>query len=205
MNMIQLSSRIYRLLLRAYPAHFAAEFGEDMLWCFEAACTDRFRKSGVWGIAAYWFHILPDWALTVTKERLKQSGYEGADTMDTMQFNHQYRSMLAVFSRALRAGYNIKQAFEIIAEHAPEPTRSFAAQVLLEVDQGSNLLDAIRKASTQSGSEYPAHLVEMLEEQRANGGNFADKLDAYQNDLLPVLEDQGWAQTVDLQDGYPQS
>ena len=199
---ISWSSRIYRWLISAYPATFRAEYGAEMVWYFEDICRDTLHKKGVWAVLMLWLRLLSDWSLTVVKERLVEAGYTGAKHMNTAEFNNQYTSTLALFSRALRGGYNVKQCLEIIVRHAPEPTKSAFQKVLNQVEAGANLMDAFGTMKAGIQSAYNERMMAILSEQMVNGGNLADKLDTFNREIYPELGDAGWAKQVDLDDDY---
>jgi hypothetical protein len=193
------SSRIYSLLLGFYPRSFREDYAQEMLWCFEDMAHAAFKEYGAWGIARLWLRVLPDWCFTLIKEQLENIGYKGAKQMS---FNNQLTSTLALFSRALRAGYNIKQTFEIIVEHAPEPTKSRFKAMLEQVESGKSWIEAVELAKDNTNSNYGQRLLEIFKQQLEEGGNLADKLDAYNREIYPELGDEAWAKKVDLEDGY---
>lgn len=60
------AERIYRMLLRAYPAHFRAAYGEAMVQLFR----DRWRDALRLGTPLqFWLHIAADVATTVPQHR----------------------------------------------------------------------------------------------------------------------------------------
>lgn len=201
-RVISWSSWIYARLLKAYPERFRSDYTQEMLWCFEDMCKVALRKSGSFGLFGLWLRVLPDWGLTVIKEHLQERGYRKAKQMETTQFNHQLTSTLALFSRALRDGYNVKQAFEIIAEHAPEPTKSTFKALLNKVESGANWFQAFGEIGTELNSNYWNQLVEVMKKQLDEGGNLADRLDNANREFYKELGDEAWAKQVELDDGY---
>jgi hypothetical protein len=193
------SSRVYGLLLRLYPKSFREDYAQEMLWCFEDMAFDAVKKYGGWGMPRLWLRVLPDCCFTLVKEHLENLGYQGAKNMS---FNNQLTSTLALFSRALRAGYNVKQCFEIIVEHAPEPTKSRFKAMLEQVEAGKTWLEAIEIAYENTNSPYGQRLLAIFKQQLEEGGNLADKLDSYNREIFPELGDEAWAKMVDLKDGY---
>jgi hypothetical protein len=193
------SSRVYGLLLRLYPKSFREDYAQEMLWCFEDMALDATQKYGGWGMTRLWLRVLPDWCFTLVKEHLENLGYQGAKQMS---FNNQLTSTLALFSRALRAGYNVKQCFEIIVKHAPEPTKSRFKAMLERVESGKTWLEAVELAYEDTNSPYGQRLLQIFKTQLEEGGNLADKLDEYNREIYPELGDEAWAKKVDLEDGY---
>ena len=55
------SDRLYRLLLRAYPAAFRARFAPEMAQVFRTLCRDTYSESGAGGLAWLWLAALWDW------------------------------------------------------------------------------------------------------------------------------------------------
>lgn len=199
---VQWSSRVYRLLVNAYPKHFLDEYVDEMVWCFEDMCTASIRKRGLRGLIKLWLRTLPDWGFTVIKEHLHNLGLRGAHNMDYTQFNTQLTSTLALFSRALRSGNNVKQAVEIITQYAPEPTKAVFDRLLTKVESGTAWLDAFEEISGEVKSQEFDKVMNAMRTQIAEGGNLADRLDEVNRDIYTVLGDTAWAKAVDLQDGY---
>jgi type II secretion system (T2SS) protein F len=196
------SSWFYSLLIKAYPKTFRGDYAQEMLWCFEDMYADALKKDGKLGLVGLWLRILPDWGMTVIKEHLQALGYRKARQMETTQFNNQLTSTLALFSRALRSGYSVKQAFEIIAEHAPEPTKSAFKRVAQKIEEGIDAFQAFAELGEELNSSYWNHAVAVMTKQRAEGGNLADRLDEVNRELYKELGDEAWAKSVDLDDGY---
>lgn len=196
------SSRIYGLVLYLYPQRFRDDYAQEMLWCFEDMAAAAVKQYGGWGMTRLWLRVLPDACLTAVKEHLINFGHQGAKNMDTLQFNKQYTSTLALFSRALRAGYNVKQAFELIAEHAPEPTKSAFMKLLAKLEAGKNWLEAFDEVSKEQQSPYLDKTLAIFKQQIEEGGNLADRLDNYNREIFTELGDEAWAKQVELEDGY---
>lgn len=196
------SSWFYGLLIKGYPKIFQGDYAQEMLWCFEDMCADALKKDGNLGLIGLWLRVLPDWGMTVIKEHLQELGYRKARQMETTQFNSQLTSTLAVFSRALRDGYSVKQAFDIIAEHAPEPTKSAFKKLVKKIEEDIDVFQAFGELGKELNSNYWDHAVEIMQKQREEGGNLADRLDEVNRELYKELGDEAWAKSVDLDDGY---
>lgn len=199
---IRWSSWFYALLIKAYPQRFRGDYAQEMRWCFQDMCTDALKKDGGLGLFGLWLRVLPDWGLTLIKEHLTEIGYRKAKQMETTQFNNQLTSTLAVFSRALRSGYNVKQTFEIIAEHAPEPTKSAFQKLLKKIEDGANWFQAFGELGGEVNSDYWNQLVDVMKKQLDEGGNLADRLDNANREFYKELGDEAWAKSIDLDDGY---
>lgn len=198
-SLILWSSRVYGLLLQAYPKSFRETYAQELAWCFEDMALAAVKKQKTWGMIRLWLRVLPDWGFTLIKEHLENSGYQGAKSMS---FNTQLTSTLALFSRALRGGYNIKQSFEIIVEHAPEPTKSRFKAILDLVESGKTWLEAVELAEETTNSPYGQRLLAIFKTQLEEGGNLADRLDTFNREIYPELGDEAWAKKVELEDGY---
>jgi hypothetical protein len=68
---VNISTRIYRCLLFAYPAHFRRRFGNQMLQTFRDCYRFEVNKAG------FWLRTLGDLVLTAVRERADSSGREG--------------------------------------------------------------------------------------------------------------------------------
>jgi putative ABC transport system permease protein len=66
--MVQLSTRLYRLLLLAYPAPFRNEYAGQMTNMFSARCVDEVGSAGWAGLILLWLEVLSDIAITAPKE-----------------------------------------------------------------------------------------------------------------------------------------
>jgi hypothetical protein len=65
------SERIYRVLIRAYPARYRREYAEPMAQLFR----DRLREAKTaWAVSRLWMHTLADLASTVPTTHLERLG-----------------------------------------------------------------------------------------------------------------------------------
>ncbi len=70
MNIIILSVRLYRMLLKLYPANFRSEYGDEMLCVFRDSCRERYRTSGRKGVIRLWLPLLADLLANALAERI---------------------------------------------------------------------------------------------------------------------------------------
>lgn len=63
-----LSCRVYKLLLVAYPSGFRREYGDQMLQVFRDCYRDESRRNDHVAIAGYWLRTLLDLVLTAARE-----------------------------------------------------------------------------------------------------------------------------------------
>lgn len=71
---MNLSTRVYGLLLLAYPPEFRHEFGSQMLQVFRDSYRAEARSGSV---PSFWLRTLLDLILTAAKERADRSGTKG--------------------------------------------------------------------------------------------------------------------------------
>ena len=85
-RLLGVSERIYRLLLRAYPAAFRRAYGPAMVQLFRDCGRDAVRARGGAGLPALWRHTLGDLVRSGLRERLTPAADlappERSDPMD---------------------------------------------------------------------------------------------------------------------------
>jgi hypothetical protein len=69
---VELSVRVYEVLIKAYPASFRREYGSELMLVFREHITDAWRKRGAIGVMAAWFWVLGDLARTVPAEHVHE-------------------------------------------------------------------------------------------------------------------------------------
>lgn len=67
---VKISERIYRWLVRLYPAPFRKAFGHSMEQVFCDQCLDAVQRKGTLGLMALWLRVLSDFVWTCPKEHL---------------------------------------------------------------------------------------------------------------------------------------
>lgn len=80
------AARIYRALLRLYPADYRREYAAPMAQLFRDLCRDAYRQHGRVGLARLWRRVLADTVVTAAIEHihaLEKGVY-------TMSKQHQY-------------------------------------------------------------------------------------------------------------------
>jgi hypothetical protein len=65
---IEFSVRIYKTLIKAYPASFRREYENEMSLVFREHITDVLQKRGTVGLMTAWFRLLGDLAWSAPKE-----------------------------------------------------------------------------------------------------------------------------------------
>ena len=69
---VEFSVRVYELLIRAYPASFRREYGNEMTQVFRELARDALRQRGALGIMMAWFGVLSDLVWTALQEHLSE-------------------------------------------------------------------------------------------------------------------------------------
>jgi hypothetical protein len=62
-------SRIYGLMLLAYPSTFQREYSREMVVVFRTRARDVVQNEASWALLAFWLHIVWDWLRTIVRER----------------------------------------------------------------------------------------------------------------------------------------
>ena len=65
---LQVSSRIYRRLLRLYPARFRQNYGAEMADIFNLMCQEAAQTRGWWGLTRLWGFTLHDFIVNLLAE-----------------------------------------------------------------------------------------------------------------------------------------
>lgn len=66
---VALSTRIYRVLLAAYPSDFRQAYGRHMTQAFRDACRETYAADGSRGLLVLWCHTLADLVRTAMQEQ----------------------------------------------------------------------------------------------------------------------------------------
>jgi hypothetical protein len=90
-----LSCRIYRVLLAAYPSDFRREYGPSMLQVFRDSYRDASRRQKKLARANYWLAILCDLVVTAPKQHIENVG-KANSTMNNIR-----RDLVAVIGCAV--------------------------------------------------------------------------------------------------------
>lgn len=71
-NLLNLSTRFYRLLLNAYPARFRSEYGPHMAQLFRDDARDTLHNRGHAALAGLWLLVLLDLLKTAINEHIRE-------------------------------------------------------------------------------------------------------------------------------------
>jgi hypothetical protein len=69
---IELSVRIYKMLIKAYPVSFRREYKNEMTLVFREHITDVLQKRGTFGLVTAWFRLLGDLVWSAPKEHFRE-------------------------------------------------------------------------------------------------------------------------------------
>jgi serine/threonine protein phosphatase PrpC len=77
------STRLYQLLLRAYPRAFREEYGAEMLLLFRDKYAEAVRRPGRWAVLRLWRAITGDFITSVWSQRVQSwlSGDQDGETL----------------------------------------------------------------------------------------------------------------------------
>jgi len=89
----------------------------------------------------------------------------------------QLPDVLTLLTGALRAGYGLSQALAVVADQAPEPSRSEYVRVQRAVELGVSLQQAMSDMADRVGSDEVDLFVSIVNIQFELGGNLAETLD----------------------------
>ncbi len=80
-RIVQWTVRIYKTLIKSYPASFNKKYGDEMVVIFRELAADAHRRRGIVGLIAACFCVLLDLARTVPKEHLTEWNNQGEIAM----------------------------------------------------------------------------------------------------------------------------
>ncbi len=106
-------------------------------------------------------------------------------------FENQLPDTLALWVNALRAGYAVLQAMEAISREAPEPTSSEFRRVVMEVQLGIPMEDALDHLLARMPSDDLDLVNTAVNIQREVGGNLAEVLDSISHTIRDRIKLKG--------------
>ena len=92
-------------------------------------------------------------------------------------FTEQLPDILTLLVGALRAGYGLTQAIEMLVEELPDPAAKEFTRVMRSIELGSTVQDALREMADRVGSDDLDLVVTAISVQYEMGGNLAQTLD----------------------------
>ena len=102
-------------------------------------------------------------------------GSQGGTSMNTTTIDQQVPALLRHLENALRSGYNIRQAFEIVASDLDDPLAGEARRFVEALEAGTPLPEAIQNWVTHTPSPDLDLALAAISQQVEVGGNLADK------------------------------
>ena len=76
---IEISARMYGVLLKAYPVSFRREYADEMMLVFREEMAREWRERGMAGVVPLWFCVFGDLAWTIPEETLVRNAKEHGD------------------------------------------------------------------------------------------------------------------------------
>ncbi len=117
-------------------------------------------------------------------------------------FETQLPDTLALWVNALRAGYAVLQAMEAISREAPEPTSTEFRRVVMEVQLGIPMEDALQHLLDRMPSDDLDLVNTAVNIQREVGGNLAEVLDAISHTIRDRIKLKGEIAVLTAQGRY---
>lgn len=99
------------------------------------------------------------------------------------RFDSQLADVIAIMSGALRSGFSLLQAMELVAREGPDPTAKEFERVVREVGLGLSPEEALSNLIERMSSEDLELLVTAINVQREVGGNLVEVLDTIANTI----------------------
>jgi hypothetical protein len=69
---VESSVRVYKVLIKAYPASFRGEYGDEMALVFREQIIDAVRQRGAVGLITAWLRVLGDLARSAPEEHFQE-------------------------------------------------------------------------------------------------------------------------------------
>lgn len=127
--------------------------------------------------------------------RRKKTGRLGA-------FNAQLADTIQLLSSALRSGYSLLQAMELVAREGPTPVNGEFERVVREVGLGLSPEEALANLVRRMQSDDLELLVTAINVQREVGGNLAEVLDTIANTIRERVKLKGEIKVLTSQQQY---
>ncbi|MDZ4720101.1 MAG: ATPase, T2SS/T4P/T4SS family [Roseiflexaceae bacterium] len=99
------------------------------------------------------------------------------DSSDVAALDAQLGETTMLMVLLFRAGYNVMQAFDLLAHELPPPSATVFALALAESQRGTMVFTTMANLTVQVPSVYLRALADTIERQYRDGGNLADLLE----------------------------
>lgn len=118
------------------------------------------------------------------------------------QFNSQLSDIISLMSGALRSGYALLQAMELVAREGPQPIAGEFDRVVREVGLGLSPEEALSNLVERMQSEDLELLVTAINVQREVGGNLVEVMDTIANTIRERVKLVGEIKVLTAQQAY---
>jgi len=115
------------------------------------------------------------------------------------RFNGQILDTLILLSNAVKAGYSMLQAMEMVARESPPPMGKEFSRVIREISLGVTIEEALNNLKDRVPSEELDLMVTVVLIQRQIGGNLSEILDKIAHTIRERSRIQGEIQTLTAQ------
>lgn len=117
-------------------------------------------------------------------------------------FNTQLADTIGLLSSALRSGYSLLQAMELVAREGPSPVSGEFERVVREVGLGLSPEEALANLVARMESEDLELMVTAINVQREVGGNLAEVLDTIATTIRERVKLKGEIRVLTAQQQY---
>jgi tight adherence protein B len=117
-------------------------------------------------------------------------------------FNSQLADTIGLLSSALRSGYSLLQAMELVAREGPSPVAGEFERVVREVGLGLSPEEALGNLVRRMQSEDLELMVTAINVQREVGGNLAEVLDTIASTIRERVKLKGEIRVLTSQQQY---
>jgi tight adherence protein B len=117
-------------------------------------------------------------------------------------FNAQLADTIGLLSSALRSGYSLLQAMELVAREGPSPVSGEFERVVREVGLGLSPEEALSNLIGRMQSDDLELMVTAINVQREVGGNLAEVLDTIANTIRERVKLKGEIRVLTSQQQY---
>jgi tight adherence protein B len=117
-------------------------------------------------------------------------------------FNNQLADTIGLLSSALRSGYSLLQAMELVAREGPSPVSGEFERVVREVGLGLSPEEALSNLVGRMQSDDLELMVTAINVQREVGGNLAEVLDTIANTIRERVKLKGEIRVLTAQQQY---
>jgi hypothetical protein len=177
------SIRVYDRLLGCYPSRHRQRFRGEMRQVFAQLICEQYKEKGMPGILRLWLPLLADWAWTVTYQWIRNQKNERRYAMSAA-LDQQLSDMVWSVMTGLRAGYELREVFEVISKEAPEPAALTAKIFVDEIAKGGDVSTALANMKRAFPSPFLDRVISVILELQQTDHNLADALEPLIDEFL---------------------